>query len=66
MGVNHPSMEASDLTTVGKFMPHATSPKKKSQVKSVGGDGRKGRSHGNDRKNSGTKYRVSDSREEGE
>jgi hypothetical protein len=44
MGVNHPSMEALDLTTVGKFVPHATSPEKKRQVKGVGGDRREGRS----------------------
>jgi hypothetical protein len=42
MGVNHPSMEASDLTTAGKFMPHATSPKKKTQVKGVEGGRREG------------------------
>ena len=41
MGVNHPSVEASDLTTVREFMPHATSPGKKRQVKGVGG-GREG------------------------
>jgi hypothetical protein len=35
-------MEASDLTTAGKFVPHATSPEKKRQVKGVGGDGREG------------------------
>jgi hypothetical protein len=66
MGVNRPSVEASDLTTVGKFVPHATSLEKKRQVKGVeGGDARE-RSQERDRKNSGTKYRVSDSREEGE
>jgi hypothetical protein len=42
MGVNRPSVEASDLTTTGKFVPHATSPEKKRQVKGVGGDGREG------------------------
>jgi hypothetical protein len=26
MGVNHPSIESSDLTTVRKIVPHATSP----------------------------------------
>jgi hypothetical protein len=42
MGVNRPSVEASDLTTAGKFVPHATSQEKKRQVKGVGGDGREG------------------------
>jgi hypothetical protein len=27
--VNCPSMEASDLTTAGKFVPHTTAPEKK-------------------------------------
>ena len=40
MGVNRPSMEASDLTTVGKFMPHATMPKKKRQERGVEGGSR--------------------------
>jgi hypothetical protein len=40
--VNRPSMEASDLTTTGEFMPHATSPGNKRQVKGVGGDARGG------------------------
>jgi hypothetical protein len=43
--VNRPSVEASDLTTAGKFMPHATSPEKKRQVKGVEGGGREGRDH---------------------
>ncbi len=38
MGVNHPSVEASDLTTAGKFVPHATSPEKKRKERGVGGD----------------------------
>jgi hypothetical protein len=39
MGMNHPSVEASDLTIEGEFMPHTTSLKKKRQVKGVeGGD----------------------------
>jgi hypothetical protein len=37
MGVNRPSVEALDLTTVGKFVPHTTSPEKKRQVKGVEG-----------------------------
>jgi hypothetical protein len=40
MGVNHPSMEASDLTTVGKFVPHATSLEKKRQERGVEGGSR--------------------------
>jgi hypothetical protein len=61
MGVNHPSIESSDLTTVRKIVPHATSPKreKAGRVCDQGADARERR------KNSG-KYRVSDSREEGE
>jgi hypothetical protein len=66
MGVNHPSMEASDLTIAGKFMPHATLLEKKGQVKCVGGDEREGDHREKDWKNSGIKYRVSDSRGEGE
>ena len=38
--MNHPSVEASDLTTVGKFMPHATSSEKKRQERGVGGGSR--------------------------
>jgi hypothetical protein len=48
MGVNHPFVEASNLTTVGKFVPHATSPEKKRQVKGVEG----GRCEGDQRKRS--------------
>jgi hypothetical protein len=36
MGMNRPSVEASDLTTAGKFVPHATSPEKKRQERGVG------------------------------
>jgi hypothetical protein len=42
MGLNHPSMEASNLTTAGKFVSHATSPEKKRQVKCVEGGRREG------------------------
>jgi hypothetical protein len=41
MGVNRPSLEASDLTTAGEFMPHTTLSGKKRHVKGVGG-GREG------------------------
>jgi hypothetical protein len=42
--MNRPSVEASDLTTAGKFMPHATSLEKKRQVKRCGrGDAREDR-----------------------
>jgi hypothetical protein len=40
MGVNRPSVEASYLTTVGKFVPHATSPEKKRQERGVEGGSR--------------------------
>ena len=63
--MNRPSVEASDLTTAGNFVPHATSPERKRQVKGVEGGGARGIA-GKDWKNSETKYRVSDSREEGE
>jgi hypothetical protein len=33
--VNRPSVEASDLTTAGKFVPHATSPENKRQERGV-------------------------------
>jgi hypothetical protein len=35
MGVNRPSVQASDLTIAGKFVTHATSPEKKSQERGV-------------------------------
>jgi hypothetical protein len=65
MGVNHPSVESSDLNTARKIVPHATSSKgeKAGRVCDQGGR-RKGRKR-KEEKNSG-KYRVSDSREEGE
>jgi hypothetical protein len=40
MGVNFPSMEDSGLTTAGKFVPHATSPKNKRQERGVEGGSR--------------------------
>jgi hypothetical protein len=60
-GVNRPSVESSDLTTARKIVPHTTSPKKRKGRKSVGsrGDVR-------EKKKNSRKYRVSDSREEGE
>jgi hypothetical protein len=50
MGVNHPSIESSDLTTTRKIVPHATSPKgeKAGRVGDQGADARERR-----RKNSG-------------
>jgi hypothetical protein len=43
--VNRPSMEASDLTTAGEFVPHATSLEKKRKERGV-----EGGSHDRDRK----------------
>jgi hypothetical protein len=66
MGVNRPSVESSELTTMRKIVPHTTSPKreKEGRVCDKGGaDAREGKKK--EEKNSG-KYRVSDSREEGE
>jgi hypothetical protein len=64
MGVNRPSIESSDLTTARKIVPHATSPKgeKAGRVCDQGGrcEGKRRR------KRTLEKYRVSDSREEGE
>jgi hypothetical protein len=61
MGMNRPSMEASDLTTAGKFVPHATSSGKKRQERGVGGGQTRQRSQeGRNRKNSGKIYRVID------
>jgi hypothetical protein len=61
MGVNRPSIESSDLTTTRKLMPHTTSPNRENP-RSVGDQGRcEGK-----RKRTLEKYRVSDSREEGE
>jgi hypothetical protein len=61
MGVNHPFVESSDLTTARKIVPHATSPKgeKAGRVWDQGADER-------GRGELWKKYRVSDSREEGE
>jgi hypothetical protein len=61
MGVNHPFVESSYLTTARKIMPHATSPKgeKAGRVWDQGADERR-------RGELWKKYRVSDSREEGE
>jgi hypothetical protein len=64
--MNLPSMEGSDLTTAGKFVPHATLSGNKRQERGVGGA-----SHDRDRRKEiertlEQKYRVSDSREEGE
>jgi hypothetical protein len=57
--MNRPFMEASELTTMGKFVPHATSPRKKRQERSVGGGQTQQRlQEGRNQKNSGTKYRV--------
>jgi hypothetical protein len=59
MGVNRPSVEASGLTTTGKFMPHATSPEKKRQERSVEG-GRHDRDRKRENQKNSGKYRVSD------
>jgi hypothetical protein len=63
MGVNRPSVESSDLTTARKIVPHATSPKgeKAGRVWDQGG-----RREGKRKRRTLEKYRVSDSREEGE
>jgi hypothetical protein len=62
MGVNHPSVESSDLTTARKIVPHATSPnrEKAGSVGDQGADAREGR------RRTLEKHRVSDSGEEGE
>jgi hypothetical protein len=64
MGVNHPSVESSDLTTTRNIVPHTTSPKgeKAGRVCDQGGicEGKRRR------KITLEKCRVSDSREEGE
>jgi hypothetical protein len=39
MGVNRPSVESSDLTTVRKIVPHATSPNRE-KAGSVGDQGK--------------------------
>ena len=61
MGVNLPFVDSSDLTTTRKIVPHATSPKgeKVGRVWDQGDARERGR---------GTleRYRVSDTREEGE
>jgi hypothetical protein len=61
MGVNHPSIESSDLNTARKIVPRTTSPKreKAGRVCDQGTDAR-------ERGKNSRKYRVSDSREEGE
>ena len=61
--MNRPSVESSDLTTTRKIMPHTTSPnrEKAGSVGDQGVDTREGK-----KENSGEKYRVSDSEEEGE
>jgi hypothetical protein len=63
MGVNHPSVESSDLTTARKIMPHATSPKgeKAGRVCDQGADMRE-----REKGKTMEKYRVSASKEEGE
>jgi hypothetical protein len=67
MGVNRPSVEASDLTTMGKFVPHATSRKKKKKKKKKrqergveGGQMRQRSQEGRNRKDSGKIYKVID------
>ena len=62
MGVNLPSAESLELTSMGKFVPHVTSPKRKRQEEWAirGEDAREGR------KRTLEKHRVSDSGEEGE
>jgi hypothetical protein len=62
MGVNRPSVESSDLTTTRKVVPHATSPK----GEKAGGVCDQGRREGKRKRRTLEKYRVSDSREEGE
>ena len=61
MGVNCPSVESLELTTMRKIVPHITSPKeeKAGRVCDQGGT-REGK------RRTLEKYRVSDSREEGE
>jgi hypothetical protein len=59
-------MEASDLTTAGEIRATRNLAGKEKAGKRCGRGGREGEIAGKDRKNSGTKYRVSDSREEGE
>jgi hypothetical protein len=63
MGVNHPSIKSSDLTTTRKIVPHAilSEREKVGRVCDQGTDAREGKKG----KNSG-KYKVSDSGEEGE
>jgi hypothetical protein len=64
MGVNHPSVESSDLTTARKIVPHATSPKREKAGRVCDQGGRR---EGKKRKKKlWKKYRVSDSGEEGE
>jgi hypothetical protein len=62
MGVNHPSVESSDLTIVRKIVLHATSLKveKEGRVWDERADMREGR------KRTLEKHRVSDNGEEGE
>jgi hypothetical protein len=63
MGVNRPSVESSDLTTARKIVPHATSPKREKAGRVCDQGGRR---EGKEREKNSGKYRVSDSREEGE
>jgi hypothetical protein len=60
-GMNHPFVESLDLTIARNIVPHETSPKreKAGRVWDQGADAREGR-------RTLEKYRVSDSREEGE
>jgi hypothetical protein len=65
MGVNCPSLEALDLTTTGNFVPHTTSLEKKRQVKGL----ENGKTQGKEKERLEElwkKYRVNDSKEEGE
>jgi hypothetical protein len=59
MGVNRPSVEASGLTTMGKFVPHVTSSEKEKAGKKCGGTDATEIARGKNQKNSG-KYRVND------
>ena len=65
MGVNRPSVEASNLTTMGKLVPHATASEKKRKKKrqergEEGGQMRQGSQEGRNRKDSGKIYKVTE------
>jgi hypothetical protein len=61
-GVNHPSIESSDLTTARKVVPHTTFPKGEKGRRSV-----RLRAYTREgRRRTLEKYRVSDNEEEGE